>query len=85
MFSKFLDDNNFKHLRFHDLRHSAATNLFELGIDIKNVSSMLGHSSISITGDIYTQTKLSSQKKISLKLDDFFNSHTDSNEEAVNK
>lgn len=40
----------------HTLRHSAATAWFESGIHIKAVSDLLGHSSISITGDIYGHT-----------------------------
>lgn len=40
-------------IRFHDLRHTAATLLLELGIPAKVVSERLGHSSISITADVY--------------------------------
>lgn len=39
--------------RFHDLRHSAATFLIAAGIPLKHVSELLGHSTITITADIY--------------------------------
>jgi integrase len=41
-------------LRFHDLRHTAATLLLGAGIHPKVVSEMLGHSTISITLDLYS-------------------------------
>jgi integrase len=37
----------------HTMRHSAATAWLESGIHIKAVADLLGHSSISVTGDIY--------------------------------
>jgi integrase len=37
----------------HTLRHSAATTWLEAGVHIKAVADLLGHSSISITGDTY--------------------------------
>jgi len=37
----------------HTLRHSAATAWLEAGIHIKQVSDLLGHSSVAITGDVY--------------------------------
>src|ERR1700758_5195346 len=36
-------------LRFHDLRHTAATRMAESGIGIDKVSKILGHSSIQMT------------------------------------
>jgi integrase len=40
-------------IRLHDLRHGAATLGFAAGLDIKVVSAMLRHSSVSITADLY--------------------------------
>lgn len=42
-----------KRIRFHDLRHTAATMMLQAGAPIQHVSKMLGHSSISITVDTY--------------------------------
>ena len=41
------------HTRLHDLRHLYATIAIESGVDLKIVSSILGHSSVRLTGDIY--------------------------------
>src|SRR5690606_6191027 len=41
-------------IRLHDLRHGAATLSLAAGNDMKTTSSMLRHSSLSITSDIYT-------------------------------
>jgi integrase len=57
-------DNHFKPLldcvglprsvRFHDLRHTAATLLLGRGVHPKLVQELLGHSSIAITLDRYS-------------------------------
>ena len=54
------------------LRHTFATRLFERGEDIKTVSTLLGHSDIAITAEIYTHVM--PQKKIAAveKLSDLF-------------
>jgi len=40
-------------MRFHDLRHSYASALLEAGIDMKQLSEMLGHQQMSTTSEIY--------------------------------
>jgi integrase len=40
--------------RFHDLRHSAASLLIAGGLELVEVSKLLGHSDIRITGNLYT-------------------------------
>src|SRR5215210_773374 len=41
-------------IRFHDLRHTAATLLLGAGVHPKIVSEMLGHTSVGVTLDLYS-------------------------------
>lgn len=50
---RFLARTGFKEIRFHDLRHTAATLLINQGVHAKIISERLGHSTISVTMDIY--------------------------------
>lgn len=59
-------------IRFHDLRHSAATLLFSSGCHPKVVQERLGHSSIQITLDTYSHSLPSLQKDATDKLDAMF-------------
>lgn len=52
-FVEILKANNLPQIRFHDLRHSAATILINMGYTMKEVSEWLGHSDISTTMNIY--------------------------------
>jgi integrase len=52
-FPEFLGRHGLPHLNFHGLRHTSASLLIYQGIDIKAVSSRLGHSRTSTTVDIY--------------------------------
>ncbi len=51
-------------IRFHDLRHTAATIAIAKGAPIKAVSIMLGHASVSITLDVYSHVVPSMQEAL---------------------
>lgn len=61
-FSTFLKKNNFKHIRFHDLRHTFATLLISNNVDVKTVSSKLGHAQTSTTLNFYVHNLESTDK-----------------------
>ena len=56
-------------IRFHDLRHTAATLLLQQGVNAKIVQEMLGHSKISQTLDTYSHVTGTMQKEAASKLD----------------
>jgi len=47
------DAHGMRPVVFHDLRHTAASLLIELGFSLQVVQALLGHSSVRITGDVY--------------------------------
>jgi integrase len=52
-FSTALARLGLPHVRFHDLRHGAASMMLAQGVPLKLVSEQLGHSTITITADVY--------------------------------
>jgi integrase len=44
-----------RRIRFHDLRHSCASLLYEQGVPIENIQDVLGHSSPTVTKMIYVE------------------------------
>lgn len=52
-FKRHLRNAGLPSIRFHDLRHTAATLLLSRGVHPKVVSEMLGHSDVSITLRVY--------------------------------
>lgn len=53
-FRDFLEREALPPIRFHDLRHSYATLMLRRGVNPKIVSTVLGHSCIAITLNIYS-------------------------------
>jgi integrase len=56
-------------IRFHDLRHSHATQLLASGVHPKIVQERLGHSSIMVTMDLYSHLSETMQSDATAKLD----------------
>lgn len=57
---------------FHSLRHTYATRLFEAGVPIKTVQSLLGHSKMETTMNIYTHVMPEEKNKAANKINDLF-------------
>jgi len=62
-------------IRFHDLRHTAATLLLRQGVHPKIVAEVLGHSTISMTLDIYSHVIPDMQKDATVALDRLLEDH----------
>lgn len=63
-FGKFLKKFNLKHIRFHDLRHSCATILYDNNAGIKEIQTYLGHSSVKTTMEIYVHLMNRNDKSV---------------------
>lgn len=64
-------------IRYHDLRHSAASILVSLGCNVKEVSAFLGHSQVSTTLDIYSHLFNSASVDLMRRYDSALNSARD--------
>ena len=72
MFRSLLEDAGLPQIRFHDLRHSAATIMLSMGVHPKVVQELQGHSSISMTLDTYSHMLPSMQQEAMDKLNRLF-------------
>lgn len=57
-FGQFIRRNGMPHIRFHDLRHTAATNMYELTGDFYTVGEILGHTLKGVGMALGISTKL---------------------------
>lgn len=69
-FRYFLQENNLKHIRFHDLRHSHVTMLIDAKVPIKVISERVGHSNINTTLNIYSHALREMDQEASDKISD---------------
>ena len=57
-------------IRFHDLRHTAATLMLQEGTNPKVVQERLGHADISLTLNTYSHVLPSMQEEVAEKMDE---------------
>jgi len=57
-------------VRFHDLRHTAATLLLVQGVDPRTTIETLGHSQISLTLNTYSHVLPRLQREAAAKIDE---------------
>ena len=68
---RILKDAGLEHIRFHDLRHTFATLALQNGVDVKTVSSILGHYDAGFTLRTYTHATRQMQQKAAEKMGSF--------------
>ncbi|MDO4308678.1 MAG: site-specific integrase [Eubacteriales bacterium] len=62
-FKSILKKTEIRNVNFHILRHTFATQCVEVGMDIKTLSEILGHSSTNITLTYYVHSSLETKQK----------------------
>lgn len=71
-FKNILKKCNLEYFNFHMLRHAFATRCVSMGLDIKSLSEILGHSSIQITLNLYVHTTIQQKRQFMHQYDAFF-------------
>lgn len=71
-FSDLLKKHGLPHIRFHELRHSCASMLLDMGFTLKDVQEWLGHSDIKMTANIYAHLDTARKSSIAASLTDKF-------------
>lgn len=69
-FKPLLKQAQLPDIRFHDLRHACATPLLSEGVPVKVVQEILGHSSVSVTMDVYSHVLPDMQERAAAVMDD---------------
>jgi len=71
-FPLLLKKKGLRAIRFHDLRHSAATNLLASGCSMKEIQEWLGHADIGTTMNTYAHIDMTMKRNIADKLESAF-------------
>ena len=68
-FAPLLHRAELPHIRLYDLRHTGATLLLEAGENLKSVSNLLGHASITLTADVYAHVTPEMQEQTAERME----------------
>lgn len=71
-FKTILSSCNISDANFHAIRHTFATRCIELGFDVKSLSEILGHASVSITMNRYVHPTMALKSKNMNRLSGLF-------------
>ena len=66
---KVLKGTKFEFMTLHCLRHTNATLLLNSGVDLKIVSSLLGHADVTTTADIYADVLETTKRRVADLID----------------
>ncbi|MEA4895080.1 MAG: tyrosine-type recombinase/integrase [Oscillospiraceae bacterium] len=77
LFQSLLKRSGVKSRKFHAIRHTFATRALELGVDIKTLSEILGHSSVSTTLNTYAHSMFDQKMKAIEKLNAMYVFHAE--------
>jgi integrase len=58
-----------KRCTFHDLRHTFATAAIAAGVDVKTVSSILGHANAAMTLNVYASADPDAKRRAAAVID----------------
>ncbi len=84
-YKKVLKGTKFEYMTLHMLRHTNATLLIDSGLDLKIVSSHLGHSDIGITANTYVAVTNNSKIRTANIMDKILSENTKNEEQTPNK
>ena len=68
-FQRKLKQHGLPHQRFHDLRHACASLLLAQGLDLKVIQEILGHSTITITANLYAHVLMGLKRQAASQMD----------------
>lgn len=69
-FYNLLKQLDIPHIKFHDLRHTFASKCVQMGLDIKSLSDILGHSNTSMTLNRYVHSSMKTKRDFMMKLEE---------------
>ena len=72
-FKKILSNSEISNFTFHDLRHTAVSQMIGLGINILTISKLVGHANPSFTLNVYSHLLPNFVDEARIKIDEYSN------------